>query len=135
VPFATLPWHDATKSAALHDMPRTSLTSFVTFAALAALSMAAVAHPLEEAAREAVQLCQRVDATSLEHCGTEMAGRSPEHTAARRSVGKVFAARNAFMRFCQDEPRRSCSEQADWHIGAGMARALNAPILQSSTQR
>lgn len=81
-------------------------------------------------------LCQRVDASSLENCGMEMQGRSPDHSAARRAVAQMFKLRNAFMGSCQgSQAFRVCIERADWYVGAGMAAALNAPTLQSSSQR
>lgn len=110
-------------------MTRRSLTSFVTISALA-LPLVAGAHPLEDAAREAVALCVGLGALSTDHCGTEMSGRSPEHTAARRAVGRAYTERNAFMRACQKERSfRVCVDQADWYMGAGMSRVLNTPVV------
>lgn len=101
-------------------MQRSKLTRFVTTAAILLLAGAAAAHPLEDAVVDAYRLCQKFDVESLEACGF-MGGRSPEHTAARTAMRRVYDSRAAFMRKCQDSLER-CSEQAEWYIGSGISR-------------
>jgi hypothetical protein len=65
-----------------------------------------------------------------------MGGRSPDQSAARKAMLRLYQMRNAFMDECQrGEHLARCTEQSEWYIGAGMARVLNAPTRQSSAQR
>lgn len=110
-----------------------AMRSFIvtTAVCLALLGPSALAHPLQDAAHKAAVLCAKVaPEESLEYCGTEMGGRTPEHSAARRGVRAVLDARAAFMRAC-DSTRASfypCAERADWYIGAGIADAFPTKI-------
>ena len=113
-----------------HNMTTFDIPCHKRFAVvLAFITSFAAAHPLEDAAERATALCARFeDAESVDHCGTGMSGRSPEHTAARMAVREVFRARTAFMRECQaKQPFMVCVDQVEWYIGSGMAR-LHAPV-------
>lgn len=102
---------------------------FATFVLALVAAPFANGHPLEDAAERATALCMRFDdVESVEQCGTGMGGGSPERTAARMAVKRVFMERTAFMRECQaKQPFEACAYQAEWLIGSGMSR-LNAPV-------
>jgi hypothetical protein len=103
-----------------------ALTIFVT---LTALASPAIASDLRQASKDAMALCVAVNALSLEHCGTQMTGRSPEHSAARKAVLRVILLQNKFMASCKDSAALgSCVDQADWQIGAGASEVLNGPV-------
>lgn len=102
---------------------------------VALVSVGALANPLEDAAEQALRLCSALEAESIEYCGTEMGGRSPQHSAARKAVGRLFEQRNAFLRLCQHtQPFERCVEMADWYIGSGVSR-LNKVTYETSPGR
>lgn len=121
-------WCGPTKSGTIAPMLRQPLTNFVTFAALV-LPEVVGAHPLEDAVRDALTKCQVIEAASLDRCGGSQI-RSPEASAARRSVARAYAERNAFIQTCERFNDTRCSDQAEWHIGAGMSRVLNTPVVR-----
>ena len=105
------------------------MTKIVTLAFSTLIALPSFAHPLQDAAAEATRLCQAVDADeSLMHCGSIMGGRSPEHSAARKAVMRMFNERNAYMASCRS-PGPVCGEQADLYIGSGMYRVLITPAV------
>jgi hypothetical protein len=85
------------------------------------------AHPLEDAAQQALSSCLRMEIFSLDECGT-MSGRSAAHSEARKAVMRLYESRSAFMSGC-GKSLVECQNMADWHIGAGMARVLNGPVV------
>lgn len=109
----------------IYDKPCQALVGM----ALAFITSFASSHPLEDAAERATALCfQFEDVESLEYCGTEMTGRSPERAAARIAMRRLFEARTVFMRECQaTKPLGFCTDLAEWYMGSGIAR-LNAPV-------
>lgn len=109
-------------------MLRRPLTNFVTIAVLA-FSGAAGAHPLEDAVADATAKCQAVGAIHLEQCAG-LPIRSPEASAARRAVSRAAEQRNAFVRSCESSGSGRCTDQAEWHVGAGMSRVLNTPVVR-----
>lgn len=117
------------------------VTRMLCLVTISVTSLPALADPLQEAAYLASKACVAVGAYSLEHCGTEMGGSSPEKSAARRAVLVMLNHQAAFLRSCKDSSYfGACRDQADWSIGAGMARAerempTEPATLQSSTRR
>lgn len=82
------------------------------------------AQPLLDATHDAAVLCFKLGEWSMDHCGTEMNGNSAEHSAARHAVGRAYKERAAFLRDCKDSRVMGpCMEQAEWLMGAGLARA------------
>jgi hypothetical protein len=112
-----------------------ALTIFVTLCAALA---PAWADDLRSAARDAAYLCSALEAQSLNHCGTQMTGRGPAHSEARRAVAKMMTLRSQYMSTCAEgSPFMVCVSQADWSMGAGIADALNGPVthLRSAERR
>jgi hypothetical protein len=86
------------------------------------------AHPLSDAAYEAMSLCLKVEELSLQECSTTMRGSSPEKAAARDSVLKMLRLHDSFMHLCTRlQELNSCLDQSDWYIGYGLSR-LNEPV-------
>lgn len=80
------------------------------------------AHPLSIAARDAASACFKVDAPTIEDCGTTIPGNTEEHKAARKAVRKAFEARDAFMSECQaGDTLAHCTADAEMHIMRGYA--------------
>jgi hypothetical protein len=94
------------------------MTIFVT---LALLSGAATAHPLEDAAHQAMALCARVDGVeTIDQC-MSTTSQSEHRVPARAALQRLFKARSAFMGECGGGVVR-CQEQADLYIWAGTMR-------------
>lgn len=88
------------------------------------VTTAASAHPLEDAAHEALTLCARMDGVeTIEQCmGT--ASPSPYRAQAKEALQRLFNERAAFMKLC-DTGRgmlERCQEQADLFIWTGTLR-------------
>ena len=113
-----------------------ALTIFVT---LMAASGVASADSLREATRDAMRLCVELEARSLEHCGMQMPGKTPQHSAARKTVLKVTILRSAVVRQCEnfDPKGTDCYYKADAQTDAGIGDALNGPVtyLRSTAPR
>ena len=94
------------------------------FLVLALVCAACAAEPLDDATYEAVKLCGAVDLIAIDDCGRSTV-RSPEHTAARKAVGRMFDARTEFMNNCLSTDRHpsDCPYIADWHMLKGSNRA------------
>jgi hypothetical protein len=118
-----------------------ALTIFVT---LGLATCQASAHPLEDAAYQAMTLCARMDGIeTLEQCGATVAP-SPDRPAAKAALMRMFKARAAFMVAC-DNGRGTlerCQEQADLYVWAGISRDfkltvqhLDQPAPQSARPR
>ncbi|RYF47634.1 MAG: hypothetical protein EOO38_11755 [Cytophagaceae bacterium] len=83
-----------------------------------------MADPVEEAAREVAIRCRSVGAESIDQCARLM-GRSPEFTAARRALIRMYEARSRFVSDCSDTMEITyCQDNANWLIGAGIASAV-----------
>jgi hypothetical protein len=97
-----------------------ALTIFVTLAIAAG---AAAAHPLEDAAHEAMALCARVDGVeTIDQC-MSTTSQSEHRPPARAALQRLFKARTAFMRACDTGGGLvRCQEQADLYILAGTMR-------------
>jgi DNA gyrase/topoisomerase IV subunit A len=83
----------------------------------------AAAHPLEDAAHEAMALCTRLDGVeTIDQC-MRTTSPSPDRQAAKAALQQLFKERNAFMRQC-DAGRNFgwCQEQADLYTLAGIYR-------------
>lgn len=106
------------------------MTKALTILVTLALCGGASAETLREATREAMRLCVELDAQSLEHCGTEMAGRTPQHSAARKAVMRMSLLRNLEVRRCEIvEPNGTdCYFKAEWQIEAGASDILVGPV-------
>jgi hypothetical protein len=91
-----------------------------------AVSLSAVADPdpVEDAAREAAVRCQWVGAESIDPCA-KLTGRSPEFTAARQALIRMYEARGRFVSDCSDAMELSrCQDNVNWLISAGIASAV-----------
>lgn len=96
--------------------------------AAVSISLACHAHPIEDAAQVALEMCKRIDPEqSLEECGASMPGKSTERTAARMAVKRLIELRNDFVKSCTDS-EYICLHRADWYMGSGMSRVLNTPV-------
>ena len=84
------------------------------------------AEPLEDATYEAIKLCGRIGQQSIDDCSRSV-GRSPEHSAARKAVIRMFNARTAFMNNCFSTDRypADCPHIAEWHFWRAFNRAVN----------
>lgn len=101
----------------------------VLFASAAPLL--ATGHPLEDATRIAAELCQRVNALSIDQCGTTMDGRTLAHSAARMAVKRLFDLRSAFVKECEgDAQPQRCIDQGDLLILEGMWEAQQHPLIR-----
>lgn len=89
-----------------------------------ALASTAKAEPLEDTTYEAMKLCGVIGALSIDECSRSV-GRSPEHSAARKAVIRMFNARTAFMDNCISTDRypSDCPYMAEWHFYRGFNRA------------
>lgn len=91
---------------------------------LALAGAAEAAEPLEDAMYDAVRLCGIIDSVSVESCGRSI-GRSPEHSAARKAVIRMLAARGEFMRNCEkSESLTDCQYMAEYRMWGGFNHAL-----------
>ena len=102
-----------------------ALTIFVTL-----LAGAAGAHPLEDAAHQAMTLCARMEGVeTLDQCMRTTAP-SPDRTAAKAALRQVFSERNAYMQQC-DTGRNFgwCQEQADLYTLAGIYRDFRWSVV------
>lgn len=87
------------------------------------LGVAAVvgAHPLDDAAHEAMALCARVGGVeTIDQC-MNTTSQSEHRPPARAALQRLFKARSAFMRECASGLER-CQEQAALYISAGIMR-------------
>jgi hypothetical protein len=88
------------------------------------LAPAAAAHPLQDAAYQAMTLCTRMEGIeTLDQCGATISP-SPDRPAAKAALQRMFKARIAFMAQC-DTGRgmlERCQEQADLYVWAGAMR-------------
>jgi hypothetical protein len=123
---------DVTKIGHDMNMPRSKLTRIVTTATLLIWAVPIAAHPLEDAVEQAYRLCERFEVESLEACSV-MGGRSPEHTAARMAMRRVYEERNAFIFQCKDGGEQ-CAHMAEWYIGSGLSR-FNTVTFEDAPQR
>jgi hypothetical protein len=106
-----------------------ALTIFVTFAIAAG---AASAHPLEDAAHEAMALCARVDGVeTLDQC-MSTTSQSEHRPPARAALQRLFKARTAFMRECDTGSGLvRCQEQSDLYIWAGISRDFKWTVVRT----
>lgn len=103
-----------------------ALTIFVTVA----LCGAASAHPLEDAAREAMALCARVDGVeTIDQC-MNTTSQSEHRVPARAALQQLFKARSSFMRDCEGGIFR-CQEQADLYIWAGISQDFKWTVVRT----
>jgi hypothetical protein len=101
-----------------------ALTIFVTLA----LAGAAGAHPLEDAAHQAMALCARVDGVeTIDQC-MSTTSQSEHRVPARAALQRLFKARSAFMGECGGGVVR-CQEQADLYIWAGISRDFSWSVV------
>lgn len=93
---------------------------------LALAGAARGAEPFEDAVYEAMKLCGVVGQLSIDDC-SRSTGKSPEHSAARKAVIRMFNARTAFVNNCFSTDRypSDCPYMADWHFWRGFNRAAN----------
>jgi hypothetical protein len=114
-----------TKFASEVDMQGRFVTQIVTSAALA-LPVAAGAHPLEEAARQAFTLCARVGSLSVDSCANAPDSR-PDQSAARTAARRAISMRDGFLAFCKsaEVPADKCLEQSELFIAGGLYRATS----------
>jgi hypothetical protein len=102
--------------------------------ALAALVMclapAAVAHPLEDAAHEAMALCARLEGVeTIEQCINSISP-SPSRPAAKAALQRLFKAQEAFVQECNRGMLVRCQEQADLYIWAGISKDRTLSIAR-----
>jgi hypothetical protein len=103
-----------------------ALTIFVTFAIAAG---AASAHPLEDAAHEAMALCARVEGVeTIDEC-MSTTSQSEHRPPARAALQRLFKARTAFMRDCASGIMR-CQEQADLYVWSGISRDFSWTVVR-----
>jgi hypothetical protein len=102
------------------------MTKALTIFVMLASGMAS-AHPLEDAAHEAMALCARVDGVeTIDQCmGTT--SQSEHRAPARAALQRLFKARSAFMRDCEGGIFR-CQEQADLYIWAGISQNFKRTV-------
>jgi hypothetical protein len=94
------------------------------------LSCVAAAHPLEDAAHEAMALCARLDGVeTIDQCMSNVAP-SPDRPAAKAALLRLFKARTAFMRECERGGLR-CEEQADLYTWAGISRDFSWTVVRT----
>jgi hypothetical protein len=105
---------------------------------VASFAIGAHAHPLDVAAYEAVKACiAAVPEISIDDCG-DLAGRSPERTAARQAASRYFKARTAFIGTCNGRHPAQCMHEVIWHTEVGIKNALDpepAQLPRSDTRR
>jgi hypothetical protein len=87
------------------------------------VAVVAGAHPLEDAAHEAIALCARLDGVeTIDQC-MNSASPSPDRLAAKGALQRLFKARAAFMGDCDTGGSLvRCQEQADLYTLAGIYR-------------
>ena len=105
---------------------RLKLTIVAIMAAGHAGFASAAADSYEIATYEAVKLCAVIDAWgSIDDCSRNT-GRSPEHSAGRKAVIRMFNARTAFMNNCFSTDRypADCPYMAEWTFYSGFNRAV-----------
>jgi hypothetical protein len=95
------------------------------------LSCAAAAHPLEDAAHEAMALCARVDGVeTIDQC-MSTTSQSEHRPPARAALQRLFKARTAFMRECDTGGGLvRCQEQSDLYIWAGISRGFSWTVVR-----
>jgi hypothetical protein len=118
---STSHWHGMMRRNAALKVTHMSkaLTIFVTLA----LAGAAAAHPLEDAAHDAMALCARVDGVeTIDQC-MRTTSQSEHRPPARAALQRLFKARTAFMRDCDTGSGLvRCQEQADLYVWGGTMR-------------
>jgi hypothetical protein len=92
---------------------------------------AAAAHPLEDAAHEAMALCARLEGVeTIDECMGNVAP-SPDRPAAKAALQRLFMARTVFMRECEGGRLVRCQEQADLYTWAGISRDFKWTVVRT----
>lgn len=86
---------------------------------LALAGTAGAAEPLEDATYEVTKIC-----LVMVDCENSV-GASPEHSAARKALIRMYDARAAFMRRCEEDRNSflDCRAMADYQMLVGSNRA------------
>ena len=105
-------------------MKRSKLTILGILISAGASAHSAV-EPLEQATYEATRLCGLVDQISLQSCSLDL-GRTKDHFAARRALGKMLKLRDELLLPCAGaQSLDQCMMKVDWLMMRGFNRALD----------